>query len=163
MRTALRLLSQVPAYAAGQRGSKLTTGITGLPVHPNPLPVLLETYRSTLSSLQAHIPAGVVYRQSAEAITQHRISVVEKHAGKDGNQGGEQAIQAIERELNQGIVEELIKIAEDEQTLVPKMAEWKSYVPKLPAATFSWSSRARPPFTGLCYHRPGDVKTDVAG
>ena len=126
MRIALRLLEQLPAYGVGQRGAKLTTGLHGLPVHPNPLPALLDIYRTTLSSLQAQIPASVVYRQSAESITQHRLSIVEKHAGSDGAQGGEKAIEAVVKDLNVGIIEEIIKMAEEEEVLVGKMAEWKS-------------------------------------
>lgn len=127
MRPALRLLSSVvPPYSAGQRAGKLTTGLHGLPVHPNPLPTLLGIYQSTLSSLQTKIPEGVVYRQSAEAITQHRMSIVEKHAGKDGAEGGEKAVEGIEKELDLGRIEEVIKMAEGEKSLVDKMAEWKS-------------------------------------
>jgi NADH dehydrogenase (ubiquinone) 1 alpha subcomplex subunit 5 len=127
MRTSLLRLGgqQLNPYSASRRGNKLTTGLTGLPVHPNPLPALLETYKATLSSLSSQIPRGVVYRQSAEAITQHRLQVVQKHAGADANQGGENAIQAIEKELNLGIIEEVVKMAEDEQSLVAKMAQWK--------------------------------------
>merc|ERR1711939_919387 len=116
------LSSVVPPYSAGQRAGKLTTGIHGLPVHPNPLPTLLDLYKSTLSTLQTRIPQGVVYRQSAEAITQHRVGIIEKHAGSDGSQGGEQAVEGIEKELDLGRIEEVIKMAE-----VEKRSEWKSW------------------------------------
>lgn len=122
MRTALRLLSSVPAYGVGRRGNKLTTGLHGLPVHPDPLPQLVQIYKSTLTALESSIPKGVVYRQSAEAITQHRLSVVEKHQAK----GGEDAVEAVEQELGAGVIEEVIKVAEGERSLVDKMAEWKS-------------------------------------
>ena len=127
MRAFLRLrhASAVPAYGTGRRGNKLTTGLHGLPVHPNPLPTLLDIYRSTLSALSSKIPAGVVYRQSAEAITQNRIDVIQRHAGSAGSEGGEPAIEAVEREIGQGVIEELIKAAETERSLVGKMAEWK--------------------------------------
>merc|ERR1712093_722637 len=109
MRPALRLLSLVvPPYSAGQRAGKLTTGIHGLPVHPNPLPTLLDLYKSTLSTLQTRIPQGVVYRQSAEAITQHRVGIIEKH-------------------VDLGRIEEVIKMAEGEKSLVEKMSQWKSW------------------------------------
>jgi len=123
MRSALRLLSSVPAYGVGRRGNKLTTGLHGLPVHPNPLPELVQIYKSTLTALESSIPKGVVYRQSAEAITQHRLSVVEKHQPK----GGEEAVEAVEQELGVGVIEEVIKVAEGERSLVDKMAEWKSW------------------------------------
>lgn len=133
MRAALRLFqaaansaSTLQPYTAGQRAGKLTTGLHGLPVHPNPLPELVQIYKATLSSIQSSLPQGVVYRQSAEAITQHSLSVVEKHAGPSADQGGEAAIEAIEKELAVGVIEEVIKVAEGEKTLVEKMAEWKS-------------------------------------
>lgn len=76
--------------------------------------------------MNTKIPAGVVYRQAAEALTQHRMQVIEKHAGKDGQNGGEQAIEAIEKELDAGVIEEVIKVAEGEQKLAEQMAEWKA-------------------------------------
>lgn len=130
MRAALRLRQAATAplhpYNANKRAGKLTTGLHGVPIHPNPLPALLNVYKSTLSSLQAKIPQGVVYRQAAEALTQQRMEVVQKHAGKDGTEGGEQAIEAIERELDAGVIEEVIKVAEGEQQIVDQMAEWKA-------------------------------------
>lgn len=133
MRAALRLRQAASSataplhpYNANKRAGKLTTGLHGIPVHPNPLPALLSVYKETLSSLQSKIPQGVVYRQAAEALTQHRMQVVEKHAGKDGQQGGEEAVEAVERELDAGVIEEVIKIAEGEQKLVEQMAEWKA-------------------------------------
>merc|ERR1711939_79164 len=91
------------------------------------IPTLLDLYKSTLSTLQTRIPQGVVYRQSAEAITQHRVGIIEKHAGSDGSQGGEQAVEGIEKELDLGRIEEVIKMAEGEKSLVEKMSEWKSW------------------------------------
>lgn len=130
MRAALRLrqaaTTPLHPYNANKRAGKLTTGLHGVPVHPNPLPVLLRVYKSTLSSLQTKIPQGVVYRQAAEALTEHRMQVIEKHAGKEGTEGGEQAIEAIEKELDAGLIEEVIKVAEGEQKLVDQMAEWKA-------------------------------------
>ena len=60
------------------------TGLTGLITHPCPRPALLYTYRTTLDRL-AQIPANSVYRQSVEALTKQRMSVVESHkpAGYD--------------------------------------------------------------------------------
>ena len=60
------------------------TGLTGLITHPCPRPALLYTYRTTLDRL-AQLPANSVYRQSVEALTKQRMSVVEsqKPAGYD--------------------------------------------------------------------------------
>ncbi|KAI4123913.1 MAG: hypothetical protein LQ338_005060 [Usnochroma carphineum] len=52
------------------------TGLTGLLTHPAPRTQLLYLYSSTLAKLDK-LPAYSVYRQSAEAITKHRLSIVE--------------------------------------------------------------------------------------
>ena len=96
--------------------TKRSTGITGLNVHPNPLPKLVETYKSTLSVLST-IPQTSVYRQGAEAVTRHRLGVVEKANG---------SISAVESELKDGQIEQSIDIAEDELSLAKNMVEWKA-------------------------------------
>lgn len=97
---------------------KTTTGITGLKVHANPLPELAKTYQSTLSALSA-LPSSSVYRQGVEALTQHKLSIVQKANGD---------IEAAEKELDEGHIEESLDIAKDELELVAKIAEWKAYV-----------------------------------
>lgn len=97
------------------RALKQSTGITGLAVHPKPLPALKTLYSETLLGLSA-IPSSSAYRQATEAITNHRLQVVEK-AGDD--------ITAVERELGQ-MVEVIIQEAESEKELVSNMAEWKA-------------------------------------
>ena len=97
---------------------KTTTGITGLKVHPNPLPELVKTYQSTLTALSA-IPSSSVYRQGVEALTQRKLNIVQK-AGGD--------IAAVEKELDEGQIEESLDIAQDELNLVAKVAEWKACV-----------------------------------
>ncbi|KAL8719815.1 MAG: hypothetical protein Q9225_003218 [Loekoesia sp. 1 TL-2023] len=61
------------------------TGLTGLLTHPAPRSQLLYLYSSTLSKL-AQLPAYSVYRQSTEAITKHRLSIIEniKPPGYEG-------------------------------------------------------------------------------
>lgn len=97
---------------------KSTTGITGLSVHPNPLPELVKTYESTLSALSA-IPQSSVYRQGVEALTRHKLSIVK---GVNGD------IKEAEKQLKEGHIEESLDIAADELSLTAKMAEWKAYV-----------------------------------
>ncbi|GAA5827262.1 hypothetical protein JCM11251_001198 [Rhodosporidiobolus azoricus] len=104
---------------AAQR-TKLSTGITGIAVHPEPLPALIHNYQSTLSLLEK-IPAGAVYRQSAEAITKERLAAVEQLGGE----GSEAEIEAVEQKIGHGSVEELIMQAEDELKLAGKAIEWK--------------------------------------
>jgi len=85
-------------------------------VHPDPLPALRKTYESTLSLL-SHIPASSVYRQSVEAITQHRLDTIAAAKGD---------ATFVENELNQGQIEEVLDAASDELGLVGKMIEWKA-------------------------------------
>lgn len=105
--------------------TKLTTGLTGLDVHPSPIEHLAKTYASTLS-LCAQMPQGAVYRQACESITNERKSVVDRFAKESVS---EQVIESVERELGQGQqIEEVIIEAEDELKLAAKMLEWKPYV-----------------------------------
>ena len=97
---------------------KSTTGITGLEVHPDPIPVLTKTYETTLSALSA-FPATSVYRQGVEALTQQKLNIVRTANGD---------IAAVEKGLDEGHIEESLDIAQDELGLVQKMAEWKAYV-----------------------------------
>ncbi|KAI0793469.1 NADH2 dehydrogenase [Abortiporus biennis] len=98
---------------------KTTTGITGLAVHPNPLPELKKTYESTLVALSS-IPETSVYRQGVLAITQRKLKIIEEAKGD---------IAAAEKNLDEGQIEESIGIAHDELGLVQKMIEWKAWEP----------------------------------
>ena len=99
-----------------QQVLKKSTGITGLAVHPNPLPELVQTYQSTLSVLSAAPPTSV-YRQSVEALTQHKLNIVK---GANGD------IAAAEKKLDEGQIEESLDIAKDELKLAETMLEWKA-------------------------------------
>lgn len=101
-----------------QHALKRSTGITGLHVHPNPLPTLIETYQATLARL-SEIPEASVYRQGAEAITLRKLNIVQKASGD---------VDAAEKELDDGQIEEAITVAKDELSLATKMIEWKAYV-----------------------------------
>lgn len=82
MRSSIRLLARVKpgqfleAYAP--------TGLTGIVTHPSPRPALITTYTEILEKLKA-APETSVYRQSTEALTKHRLKIVEeiKPAGFD--------------------------------------------------------------------------------
>ncbi|KAF9056206.1 Ndufa5, NADH-ubiquinone oxidoreductase subunit [Panaeolus papilionaceus] len=99
--------------------AKRSTGITGLAVHPNPLPALIKTYESTLTTLNA-IPQTSVYRQGVEALIQHKLNIV-KNANGD--------IAAAEQKLQEGQIEESLDIASDELSLATNMLEWKAWEP----------------------------------
>ena len=96
------------------RTVKWPTGITGLHQHPQPRNQLLGVYAATLESLK-DIPEHSVYRQSVEALTKERMKIVE--STEDTN--------AIEAQVGQGLVEELIDAAEKELVLSEKMKAWK--------------------------------------
>ncbi|OAA69051.1 NADH-ubiquinone oxidoreductase 29.9 kDa subunit [Cordyceps fumosorosea ARSEF 2679] len=53
------------------------TGLTGLWTHATPRSTLLFLYGSTLEKLQS-LPATSLYRQSVEAVTKHRLALVEQ-------------------------------------------------------------------------------------
>ncbi|KAG8219845.1 Ndufa5, NADH-ubiquinone oxidoreductase subunit, partial [Butyriboletus roseoflavus] len=117
---------------------KKTTGITGLAVHPNPLPELTETYKSTLSVLSS-IPSTSVYRQGVEALTKHKLNIA---------QGASGDITAVEKQLDEGQIEESLDIAKDELKLVQNMLEWKAWEPleeKSPAGQWEYfGNESRP-------------------
>jgi len=68
----------------------------------------------------AEIPNSSVYKQGVEAVTQRKLNVVQSANGD---------VEAVERELDEGQIEEVIHVAEDELGLVNKMIEWKSWEP----------------------------------
>jgi NADH dehydrogenase (ubiquinone) 1 alpha subcomplex subunit 5 len=96
--------------------TKLSTGITGIEVHPNPLPALTKVYEDTLSRLSA-LPEHSVYRQGTETLIRHKLGVVQSAQGN---------IAEVEKKLDEGQIEESLMIAKDELVLSEKMAGWKS-------------------------------------
>lgn len=76
MRSTPRLQATVKS-AARYLEAYTPTGLTGLNTHPSPRPALLYTYHQTLQKLK-QLPANSVYRQSTEALTKHRLKVVEE-------------------------------------------------------------------------------------
>ncbi len=74
MRAAARLLANVKPSQFLEVGAP--TGLTGLLTHPSPRSTLLYHYHSTLDKLK-QIPESSVYRQSTEALTKHRLKVIE--------------------------------------------------------------------------------------
>lgn len=73
MRSTLRLLANVkPRYLE----PFAPTGLTGLTTHPSPRPTLIYLYTTTLQKL-SRFPESSAYRQSVEALTRHRLQIVE--------------------------------------------------------------------------------------
>src|SRR5271167_3819326 len=96
------------------RTARWPKGITGLRHHPQPRNQLIGVYNATLDSLK-DLPEHSVYRQSVEALTKERLKIAESTA--DTN--------AIEAQIGQGLVEEVIDAAQKELVLVEKMKLWK--------------------------------------
>ncbi|CEQ38788.1 SPOSA6832_00240 [Sporobolomyces salmonicolor] len=144
-RATRRLLQAVPAVdkTAPSLRSKVSTGITGLSIHPDPLPALVHMYNSTLTLLN-QIPASAVYRQSVESITRERLGAVTLA----GAQGGETAIEGVERQIGAGLIEEVILQAEGELKLAAKMVEWKAWEDlESPPAPGQWEPFRQTPST----------------
>ena len=74
MRAAVRLLASVKPGRFLEAGNP--TGLTGLFTHPSPRSTLIALYSETLDKLET-FPEHSVYRQSAEAITRHRMKIIE--------------------------------------------------------------------------------------
>ncbi|KAI8632021.1 ETC complex I subunit conserved region-domain-containing protein [Xylariaceae sp. FL1651] len=74
MRRTLRLLANVKPARYLEPGTP--TGLTGLYTHSSPRSSLLFLYSSTLDKLQK-FPESSLYRQSVEALTKHRMAIVE--------------------------------------------------------------------------------------
>ncbi|ROW09664.1 hypothetical protein VMCG_02493 [Cytospora schulzeri] len=82
MRRTFRLLASVKPARYLEAGAP--TGLTGLSTNPSPRSTLLFLYSTTIDKLKA-VPESSVYRQSVEALTKHRMGLVEgvKPAGYD--------------------------------------------------------------------------------
>lgn len=74
MRVAKRLLASVKPERFLEAGNP--TGLTGLLTHSAPRAALLFNYKFTLDILNT-LPEHSVYRQAAEAVTRHRLKIVE--------------------------------------------------------------------------------------
>lgn len=101
------------------------SGITGLAIHPKPFQALRETYGTTLQELKK-IPSSAVYRQAAEAVTSHRLSLVEQAEASQGD--AEAQIAQFEQQIDEAhCIEEVVDAAQTELRLVQDMQKWKAY------------------------------------
>lgn len=131
-RSLLAAATKPPVLTTPTARTKVTTGIAGIDVHPQPLSALHKAYNSTLKMLES-MPPAAVYRQSAEAITRERLAVVQRAH----EQATEADIEAVEREIDAGLVEELVIQAEEELKLAGKMLEYKPSVREPPSPAFA--------------------------
>lgn len=94
MRATLRLLASVKPGRYLEAGNP--TGLTGLFNHAAPRSTLLYIYGSTLDKLQA-LPEHSVYRQSTEALTKHRMNIMQSIKPEGYNEWAEKAKEKVEQ------------------------------------------------------------------
>ena len=94
MRAALRLRAAVQPGRYLEAGNP--TGLTGLFNHPAPRSTLLYLYGSTLDKLKA-FPEHSVYRQSTEALTKHRMAIIESIKPAGYEEWAKRAAEKVEK------------------------------------------------------------------
>ena len=94
MRPALRLYAAVKPGRYLEAGAP--TGLTGLFTHPSPRSHLLFVYASILEKLEA-FPESSIYRQSTEALTKHRMNIIEQIKPAGYEEWQKRAMEAIEK------------------------------------------------------------------
>ncbi|ODV64559.1 complex I NDUFA5 subunit family protein [Ascoidea rubescens DSM 1968] len=93
------------------------TGLAGLQSHPDPRPALISIYKFTLDYLKENFPKNSVYRQSTENFTKKRLEIVE----------GNEIVEKIETQINDGLIEELVINAANEFELAQLLAKEKCW------------------------------------
>ncbi|MCJ1445214.1 MAG: hypothetical protein MMC23_005719 [Stictis urceolatum] len=80
MQATKRLFATITTASGASAARYLTpgnpTGLTGLLTHPSPRATLIQIYTRTLSAL-TQLPPSSAYRASTEALTKHRLSIVQ--------------------------------------------------------------------------------------
>jgi NADH dehydrogenase (ubiquinone) 1 alpha subcomplex subunit 5 len=133
MRAAARLFASVKPGQFLEAGAP--TGLTGLFTHPSPRSTLLYHYTSTLDKLK-QIPASSVYRQSTEALTKHRLQVIEQSKPAGWDQWAEKIKTQIADDpglasvLPHSTGETLVLPAQQEVDERSRQAEWDGEVAK---------------------------------
>jgi len=101
-----------------QRGyHKTTTGLVGLAVDPDSRKHLMMACHQVLRMMQEFIPEGTKYRRDTELVYQYWLNVARHHTDEA----------EIERIINRGQMEELLEMAKDDISVIPKMAVWKPW------------------------------------
>ena len=108
-RRLLHVLSR--PWAAVSRASKTTTGLVGVPVIPDSVAVLQAASARVLDAVAKHVPPTAHYRRQVEAVYQGRLDACKAHGTPEG----------VEAALGEGQIEELIRMAKEEEALIPKM------------------------------------------
>ncbi|XP_063875137.1 NADH dehydrogenase [ubiquinone] 1 alpha subcomplex subunit 5-like isoform X1 [Scylla paramamosain] len=109
---------------------KLVTGLTGLAVDAQPHHTLSVLYGKILRCLQK-MPPDASYRKYTEQTITERFNYVKTEPDRE----------KLEKALNAGQLEEVIKQAEGELTLARKMLDWKPWEPLVqepPEGQWKW-------------------------
>jgi NADH dehydrogenase (ubiquinone) 1 alpha subcomplex subunit 5 len=109
---------------------KQTTRITGLAVSQNPHHSLGVLYGKILKTLEK-MPDHSSYKQHTKKLVQDRLDLV--NSVKDA--------QELEKKIDSGQIEEVIKQAENELILSRKMLDWKpweSLIGEAPKDQWKW-------------------------
>ena len=117
--------------SAVRSAMKVSTGLTGLPVHPDGATALRMLYGKILRVLD-RMPEEAAYRQYTASIIGERLEIVQTHGDDLGT---------LEAKINCGQVEELIQQAEQELFLARKMEKWQPWEPLIeeaPPSQWKW-------------------------
>ncbi len=109
---------------------KESTRLTGLAVSHNPHHALTVLYDKLLKTLDK-IPDTAAYKQHTKPVIEHRLKLV--NTVKDPVE--------LEKQINSGQIEEVIKEAEYELSLSRKMLNWKPWEPlvgEAPQHQWTW-------------------------
>merc|ERR1711970_1310240 len=111
----LHIVTDIKLTENGRVREKATQ-MVGLAVAKTPRETLLDLYAKTLTAVGA-LPKTSPYRQQVETLTQERQAMVSTTTN----------VFSLEKEINAGQIEEVIIQAQDELSLVNKMAEWQAW------------------------------------
>lgn len=78
---------------------------------------MIAVYNATLKEVEKSFPADSVYRQSVENITKARKQIVEDN----------EVTEVIEKQIGNGLIEEILVQAGEEYELIKKLAEYKPW------------------------------------
>ncbi|XP_060587215.1 probable NADH dehydrogenase [ubiquinone] 1 alpha subcomplex subunit 5 [Ruditapes philippinarum] len=110
--------------------ARRVTGLTGLKVVEEPHKKLVNLYERTLRVL-GKMPADASYRVNTQAIIKQRLQLVQS----------ESDIATLERKINNGRIEEIIRQAERELHLARNFVQYKPWEPLIaeaPKGQFQW-------------------------
>jgi hypothetical protein len=105
-------LRRLASAAARGLATKTSTGIVGLPVVEDSVAVLAALSTKLLADVAGAAPPSARYRQAVEALYSARLAACNELKEPE----------AVEAALGQGQMEELIRMARDEEALIPRMA-----------------------------------------